>query len=92
MLEWVLIRDMSRATHHHCVRSSIQGVLHRLLYADDLMLSDESIEELLVKLKTRKEGHAVGHRENKDYDVCHLSGPAEEIWKGSLRRLSDLRK
>ena len=73
-------------------REFCTGCPLELLYADDLMLSDVSIEKLLVKLKTRKEGHAVGHRENKDYDVCHLSGPAEEIWKGSLRRLSDSRK
>ena len=45
---------------HHSVRGSIQTVLYicpwELLYADDLMISAESmpIEELLVKLKTLK--------------------------------------
>ena len=44
----------------HCVRGSIQTVPYNcpweLLYADDLMISAESmsIEELLVKLKTLK--------------------------------------
>ena len=46
------------ASLHHRVRGSIQGVLYRLswelLYADDLMISAESMEELLVKLKTWK--------------------------------------
>ena len=45
---------------HHCVRGFIQTFLnicpYELLYADDLMISAESmsIEELLVKLKTLK--------------------------------------
>ena len=43
------------ATLHHCVRVSIQGVPHRLsMGADDLMISSESMEELLVKVQTWK--------------------------------------
>ena len=46
------------ATLRHCVKDSIQGVpagcLWELLYADDLMFSTESMEELLVKLKKWK--------------------------------------
>ena len=55
VFELVLIRGL-----HHCVRGSIQKVPYicpwELLYADDLMISAESmsIEELLVKLKTLK--------------------------------------
>ena len=45
------------STLQHCASGFIQGVPHRLplggdLYADDLMISVESMEELQVKLKT----------------------------------------
>ena len=43
------------ASLHHRVRGSIQGVPYRLsMGAADLMISAESMEELLVKLKTWK--------------------------------------
>ena len=58
------------------------GCPWELLYADDLMISAESMEEMLVKLKTWKS-------EDKDYGVWHGFGPAEKIWKRSLRCLSE---
>ena len=61
MFELVFIRALSLAYFsHHCVRGSIQTVPYicpwELLYADDLMISAESmsIKELLVKLNTLK--------------------------------------
>ena len=86
---------------HHCVRGSIQKAPYicpwELLYADDLMISAESmsIEELLVMLKTlkseiAKKGWFVNeHGEDKDYGGWLGFGFVKEIWKGSLRRLSE---
>ena len=61
VFELVFIRALSLAHFSSsCVRGSIQTVLYicpwELLYADDLMISAESmfIQELLVKLKTLK--------------------------------------
>ena len=54
-----------------------------------------SIEELLVKLKTlksemaKKGRFANEHGEDKDYVGWLGFGLVEEIWKGSLRRLSE---
>ena len=61
------------------------------------MISAESmsIEELLVKMKTlksemaKKGWFANEHWEDKDYDGWLEFGLVEEIWKGSLRRLSE---
>ena len=61
MFELVFTRALSLAHFsYHCVRGSIKTGLYicpwELLYADDLMISAESmsIAELLVKLKTLK--------------------------------------
>ena len=55
------------------------GCPWELLYADDLMISAESMEELLGKLKTWKLERwrrlASEHREDKDYGVWHEFGP-----------------
>ena len=60
------------------------GCTWGLLYAEYLMISAESIEALLVKLKTWKsEVEKKGLRMN-DYGDWHLSGSAEKIWKRSL--------
>ena len=54
-----------------------------------------SIEELLVKLKTLKSEmankgrFANEHGEDKDYGGWLGYGLVEEIWKGSLQRLSE---
>ena len=62
---------MSWASLNNCVRGSIQGVPWELLYAEYLMISSESIEELLVKLKTWKsEVEKKGLRVN-DYGDWH---------------------
>ena len=61
------------------------------------MISAESMsnEELLVKLKilksemAKKGFFANEHREDKDYGVWLGFGLVEEIWKGSLWRLSE---
>ena len=51
------------------------GCLWELLYADDLMISAESMEELLVKVQTWKrdgeKGPTCEHGEDKDYAVWH---------------------
>ena len=49
------------------------GYPWELLYADDLMISSESMEELLVKVQTWKtEMKEKGlHWEHKDYGVWH---------------------
>ena len=52
------------------------GCLWELLYADDLMISAESMEELLVKVQTWKSrdgenGPTCEHGEDKDYGVWH---------------------
>ena len=51
------------------------GCPWELLYADDLMISAESMEELLVKVQTWKtdgeKGPACEHGEDKDYGVWH---------------------
>ena len=70
------------------------GCPWELLYADDLMISAESMEELLVKLKTWKaEMKRKGLRVNMGKTKIMVSGPnldlLKKIWKGSLWRLSD---
>ena len=49
---------LSPVTFHHCARGLSRefhtGCPWELLHADDLMISAESMKELLVKLKTRK--------------------------------------
>ena len=52
------------------------GCPWELLYADDLMISAESMEELLVKVQTWKtrdgeKGPTCEHGEDKDYGVWH---------------------
>ena len=52
------------------------GCPWELLYADDLMSSAESMEELLVKVQTwktemEKKGPTCEHGEDKDYGVWH---------------------
>ena len=65
------------------------GCPWELLYADDLMISAESMEELLVKLKTWKAEMESEHGEDKDHGLWPQSGPSEKIWK-SLWRLEEM--
>ena len=71
------------------------GCPWELLYADDLMISAESMEELLVKLKTWKaEMERKGLRVNMGKTKIMVSGPNLDLLKKSgkdrsLWRLSD---
>ena len=70
------------------------GCPWELLYADDLMIRAESMEELLVKLKTwkvemKRKGIRVNMGKTKINGLWTQSGPSEKIWKESLWRLSD---
>ena len=70
------------------------GCPWELLYADDLMISAESMEELLVKLKTckvemKRKGLRVNIGKTKINGLWTQSGPSEKIWKESLWCLSD---
>ena len=51
------------------------GYPWELLYADDLMISAESMEELLIKVQTEdrdgEKGPTCEHGEDKDYGVWH---------------------
>ena len=78
------------ASLHHCVKASIHRVPQsgcpcELLYADYLMISAESMEELLVKLKTwksemEKKGLWMNMKKNKIMvSGMSQSGPAEEL-------------
>ena len=77
------------ASLHHCVRGSIlrefrTGCLWELLYADDLMISAESMEELLVKLKTWKtEMEKKGLRVNMGKTKIMVSGMDLDLLKKS---------
>ena len=68
------------------------GCPWELLYTDDLMIRAESMEELLVKLKTWKAERKLRplgeHGNDKDHGLWPQSGPSEKIWKGSLWHLS----
>ena len=57
-----------------------------LLYADDLMISAESIEELLVKFKAwiSEMEKKDEHEKDKDYGDWHESGSSVNICEGSL--------
>ena len=67
------------------------GCPWELLYADDLMISAGSMSkvELLVLLKAREDGLASEHGKDKDYGLWLGFGTVEEIWKRSLRCLSE---
>ena len=68
------------------------------LYADDLMISAESMEELLghsagkaedMENRNGEEGPEGKHGEDRDNGVWHGFGPPEEIWKRPLQCLSE---
>ena len=60
-------------------REFCAGCPWELLYADDLMISSESMEELLVKLKTWKtEMEKKGLRVNMGKTKIMVSG----VWRG----------
>ena len=64
----IVLEALSREFHTGCP--------WELLYADDLMISAESMEELLVKVQTWKtengrKGPTCEHGEDKDYGVWH---------------------
>ena len=73
VLEWVFIRALFLA----CYSSSLCERLHprssaQLLYADDLMISAESMEELLVREKTWKtEMQKISCEHGEDKDTCN---------------------
>ena len=78
-------------------REFLTGCRWELLYADDLMINAGfmSMEELLVKLKTWKfEIKTIGLQVNMGKTKIMVTlwlgfGPFEEIWKISLRCLSE---
>ena len=64
----IVLEALSREFHTGCP--------WELLYADDLMISAESMEELLVKVQTwktemEKKGLCVNMGKTKDYGVWH---------------------
>ena len=74
-LEWVIIWALflARYSSSLCERLYPQSSA-QLLYADDLMIRAESIEELLVREKTLKTGMekiSCEHGEDKDNGVWH---------------------
>lgn len=67
----IMVEALSKGFHKGCP--------WELLFADYLMISVLSMEELLVKFKTWKEWSEGEYGEDKHNGVWHEFGPAEEI-------------